>query len=212
MSSLQDQSNSHNIRRLQFAGIFRFVGILLIFLLPILGAFLLTPPLGYQAMAGWVALLALYACSQPLTFLVRRAKSGTTLVDLGYLNKVSGWSIIGSILFGILWFILSLTTALRSPALAIAQLGLCVFHFADALSKFIANREPTLITEKGIYGPKSMLPWNRIQARQWLNQHENALLILKFKKRPWPFDETTLSIPVSFKAEVDRIIAEKCTG
>jgi uncharacterized membrane protein YobD (UPF0266 family) len=209
MSSLQEQPQGQDIRTVQFASISRAVVIILILLLPLLGVFLLAPPLSYQVLIVWVALLAFYTCRQPLMFLIGRTKSGTTRLDLGYINKASGGNIVGSIFIGVMWLIMLLLTGLRNPALAIAQLGLSVAYFADALSKLITNREPTVVTDKGIYGPKILLPWNRIESRQWLNQHEDALLILKLKNRPWPFDETTLRIPVSFKADVDKALREK---
>jgi len=100
----------------------------------------------------------------------------------------------------------------RIPAILILGFGIIVLYVADAAARFIVSREPTLITEKGIYGPEGRILWSEIESHEWFMQHGDGLLVAKLKGRPWPLDEKKLRIPVLFKAEVDRIIAEKCAG
>lgn len=210
MLPVPGQSESRGVRRRPLVGILLVVGVAALLLLAIWGAPLLPPPLRYGAWIGIALLPAINRCSQPCAYLFRKPRGGARLLNLGYLNKVSGWLIALTALIGFFWLILSLAkVSYDAPALTILQFGIGVFYIADTASKFIASRATTVITEKGIYSPGGTTRWEKIESRHWLNQHEDALLILKLKNRPWPLNEKTLHVPVPLKAEVDKILREK---
>jgi uncharacterized membrane protein YobD (UPF0266 family) len=209
MASVQEQSNKNVSRTWLAAVIIRVAGVTVLFLLTILCVLFAPPPLQY---AGWIVMVIVIAfdrCAKPYTFFFRKRRAGTALLSLGRLNKISNLQVIGALLVGVLWLVLLFTLGEYSPAVTIVWLGLGLYSLATALADFIVRRESTVLTENGIYAPKSIVLWNRIESRQWLNQHEDARLVLKLKNRPWPFDEAVLSIPVSFKTDVDKILLEK---
>lgn len=209
MAPIQNQSGKNVSRTWQVAFGIRVAGVMVLSLLAILCYLFAVPPLQY---AGWIVMVFVIAfdrCAQPCTFFIRKRRAGTTLLNLGQVNKISNLQIVGSLLVSVLWFGLLFITRTTNSAIAIVWLGLGLSYLVAALADFIIRREPTFLTEKGIYTPKGVFLWNRIESRQWLNQHEDARLVVKLKKRPWPFDETTLRIPVSSKADVERILQEK---
>jgi len=209
MAPIQEQSSKDVSRTWQAAFIIRMAGVTVVLLLAILCAFFAPPPWRSAGFIVLVITFVVHRCGQPCIFFFRKRYAGMTLLNLGQLNKISSLQIIGSLVVGVLWLVLLFTTGMFNSTVAIVWLGLGLSYFAAALADFIVRHQSTFLTEKGIYAPKSIVLWNRIASRQWLNQHEDARLVLKLKKRPWPFDEEVLHIPTSLKADVDKILQAK---
>jgi hypothetical protein len=186
-------------------GILLIVGVAALILLAIWGALLLPPPLCYGVWTGIALIPAISRFSQLRACFFNKTRAGTTLLNLGYLNRMSG----GLVLLAITWIVLWFVWPSRTPALVILQFGVVVFFITDAGAKFIASRKPTLVTETGIYGPEGIILWDKIESHQWFKQREDVLLVAKVKGQPWPLDEKKLRIPTSLMADVDKLLRER---
>ncbi len=212
MSSHDEQADNKVVRKLQLAGILSIVGVVILYLLALSSSLLLPLPWRYGVWVGAILIPWSNRIIQPCIFLFRKSHAGATLLNLGYLNKLSGWDItIYVLLWIMLWLIASSRTpeSSRAPEMLIIPCSVVVLYIAMTASKIIASQEPTFITEKGIYNPQGTVLWNKIESRQWLNRDGCTLLILKMKRWPWPLGGKTMKVPSAFKADVDRILREK---
>ncbi len=210
MSSVQNQSANKYQPRLQLTGILLIISIAALILLAIWLASFLPVPLNYGVWIGIVLIPTINRCVPLSAYKYRKSQSGIVVINLGFLNKLSGWSVTFSIFLAICWFILWITQPSYEPVLTILQFGVVVFFIIDAAAKFIVSGWPTLVTEKGIYGPESIILWNEIESHQWFMQHEDGLLVVTLKQRPWPLDKKKQRIPASQMTHVEKILQEKC--
>lgn len=210
MTSVQGQSENKAARRPQLIGILLIVSVAALFLLAIWVASLLPLPLRYGIWIGIAVIPAVSVCYQPFAFLLRKPRTGAILLNLGYQNKAAHGRIAMSAFLSALWFFsLFIAGSFIRPVLVILQFGLGVFYIADAISKIIASREPTLVTEKGFYWPEGMVLWSKIESHQWLQLREEVSLVLKLKGRPWPLEERKLRVPTLLMTDVDKILRER---
>ena len=78
-----------------------------------------------------------------------------------------------------------------------------VYHLAQssawlafAVTIFVANRQPTLITVKGWYKFEATVAWENITSCAWTApQDEHAVLVLQFKRKHWWSDSTRFVFP-----------------
>jgi hypothetical protein len=212
MASLQDQTENKDVRRLPIVGILLIIGCAVLILLAAWGASLLPPLLNYGIWIGIALIPAINGISQPCAYLFRRSRADAVLLNLGYVHRFSSKDIVAFVLLVIPWlvlFILWINLFSGTPIIVIMQFGLLALYISIAAAKFVASSEPTLVAEKGIFGPEGRILWNKIESHEWFMQHGDGLLVAKLKGRPWPLDAKKLRIPALLMADVDKILREK---
>ncbi len=93
MASLQERAENKAVRKRPLVGFMIIAGVAVLILLAIGGGSLVPPPWRYVIWIGVVLIPALSRFNQPLTYLSSKSRAGTTLLNLGHLNKRSGWDI-----------------------------------------------------------------------------------------------------------------------
>jgi hypothetical protein len=91
-----------------------------------------------------------------------------------------------------------------------------VYHLAQssawlalAVTIFVANRQPTLITVKGWYKFEATVAWENIASCAWTApQDEHAVLVLQFKRKHWWSDSTRFRIPPTEKRAVEELLSQ----
>ena len=177
MSSLQDRTANRGVLTPNFAATLGAIGPWVLLLFMLLCAFLPPTPWRDAVLVGTVILLVITKCLRPLAFLFAQSRAGATLLDLGHQHKTSVWQIALSAFLGLAWMILFSP----DPLVAVVRLGVGLYFLIGALANLAMNFQPTIVAEKGFYSPRTIAWWDDIAARQWLNQHEDALLILMLK-------------------------------
>ena len=208
MSSLQDQTanrNASNVSRVTTLGAVGTWGLMFFMLLC---AFRPASTWRDAALVGALILLIIMQWFRPVAFLVAKSRAGTTVLNLGYQYKTSMRQVALSAILGLAWMVLFSP----DPLVSVTRVGIGLYFCMGALVTLLTNFQPTVVAEKGIYSPRTIVWWNEIASRQWLNQHEDALLVLKLKNRRWPFDEATMKIPTTMKEAVEQLLVQHRAG
>ena len=208
MSSPQDQTANQSFPNANRVVTLGSVGSWGLWFFVLLCAFRPASPGRDAALVGALILLIIIQWFRPIAFLVAKSRAGTTVLNLGYQYKTPVWQIVLSAILGLTWMVLFSP----DPLVSVTRVGIGLYFCMGALVTLLTNFQPTVVAEKGIYSPRTIVWWNDIASRQWLNQHEDALLILKLKNRRWPFDEATMKIPATMKDAVEQLLAQHRAG
>jgi hypothetical protein len=136
-------------------------------------------------------------------------RPGAVLLNLGRTEHQSVYWIMGGLLIGIPTLLLFLLDE-RHELYRLAQ---SFVWFSAVLVGFMTYRQPTLITEKGLYRFGVQVPWDNIAAYRWEPpQKDYSMLVLHFKRRKYLAHSMKFRVPAAHAAAVAELLAQRITA